>query len=162
LRNSSFGPEYVLNLKDPATNKDFQATIILDELDIKKTENKPNSEGLFETVLPKTQSVVKLRPLTFSEEYELEQQAESYPQGRVAPTVTWRLSKQIIEVNGSNDRNQITMFIDNLPIADSKYIKNFLRDNIPSLDLIKTIQAPSGEMVTTSIAFGVEFFRPFF
>jgi hypothetical protein len=162
LRNTSFGPEYKFTLKDPATDKIFEASVVLDELDIRKTNVKPNNDGVFETKLPKTEAVVKLKPLTFYEEYELEQQAEKYPIGRVAPTVTWKLNKQIVELNGSTDKTQIATFIESMPIMDSKYIKKFLSDNIPSLDLTRTIQAPSGEMVTTSIAFGVEFFRPFF
>jgi hypothetical protein len=54
------------------------------------------------------------------------------------------------------------MFVDQLPIMDSKYIRNFMRDNQPSLDLTRTAIAPSGELVSFEIAFGVEFFRPFF
>jgi len=161
LRNSSFGPEYKVTLNDPGSGKSFETSIILDELNIKSGGVKPNSEGLFEIRLPKTDVVVKVRPLTYQENYELDIQSENYPQGRVAPIVTWRLNKQIVELNGSTDRNQIATFIEGMPIMDSKHIKNFLKENIPSLDLTKTIQAPSGEMVTVSITFGVEFFRPF-
>jgi hypothetical protein len=49
-----------------------------------------------------------------------------------------------------------------MPIMDSKYIRNFVKDNIPSLDLKRTVRTPSGELVTISVAFGVDFFRPFF
>jgi hypothetical protein len=49
-----------------------------------------------------------------------------------------------------------------MPIMDSKYIRTFLRENIPSLDLKKQVKTPSGEIVNFNITFGVEFFRPFF
>jgi hypothetical protein len=78
------------------------------------------------------------------------------------PKITWRLNKQIVELNGSQDREQISKFIESMPIMDSKYIRNFLKENQPSLDLTQTVQAPSGELVSFEIAFGVEFFRPFF
>jgi hypothetical protein len=45
---------------------------------------------------------------------------------------------------------------------DSKYIRKFLKDNEPSLDLKRSVIAPSGELVSFEIAFGVDFFRPFF
>jgi hypothetical protein len=45
---------------------------------------------------------------------------------------------------------------------DSKYIRNFLNENVPSLDLKKQVLAPSGEIVNVDVNFGVEFFRPFF
>jgi hypothetical protein len=48
-----------------------------------------------------------------------------------------------------------------MPIADSKYIRKFILNNEPRLDLSKEVTAPSGEKVMIDIAFGVEFFRPF-
>jgi hypothetical protein len=162
LRNTSFGPEYSITLIDPITDKKFTTDILLDELNIIKTKVNPDENGMFTTVLPKSNATVKLRPLSYGEVIEIDKMADQYPAGRIAPKVSWRLMKQIQELNGSSDKGVISKFVDVLPIADSKYIKKFLKDNVPSLDLNKTVRAPSGEMVTTEIAFGVEFFRPFF
>ena len=162
LRNTSFGPEYNISLVDPKTEKPFITIVILDELNIKQTQNKPDENGLFLTTLPKSGSTVKLKPLSYSEILELSKLNEQYPVGRVAPVVTWRLSKQIQEVDGITDKGQIALFIESLPIMDSKFIRNFMRDNEPSLDLRRTTNAPSGELVSFEISFGVEFFRPFF
>jgi len=49
-----------------------------------------------------------------------------------------------------------------MPIMDSKYIRKFLNENEPKLDLKQTIIAPSGEKLTVNVGLGVEFFRPFF
>jgi hypothetical protein len=87
---------------------------------------------------------------------------ESYPLGRVAPRVTWTLNKNILEIDGNPDRQQISLFIETLPIMDSKHIRKFIRENIPSLDLSRQVLAPSGEVVSVDINFGVEFFRVFF
>jgi hypothetical protein len=162
MRNSSFGPEYNVNLIDPKTNKMFEHTEILDELRIKETVEKPDENGQFITKLPKTNTTVKLRPLTFYEGIEIDKMGEQYPKGRTAPTVTWRLNKQIVEVEGNSDPSIIAQFVSTLPIMDSKHIRNFLRDNSPSLDLKRQVYAPSGELVTFNVSFGVEFFRPFF
>ncbi len=162
LRNSSFGPEYVLNLTDPATNKQFEHTEILDELRVKETSAKPDENGCFVVKLPRTGSTVKLKPMTFSEGLEIDEMIENYPKGRVAPSITWRLNKIILEVNGSDDRNMISQFVETLPIMDSKFIRQFLRDNIPSLNLQREVIAPSGERVAFNVSFGVSFFRPFF
>jgi hypothetical protein len=72
------------------------------------------------------------------------------------------LIKNIVELNGSNDRVKISTFVEQMPIKDSKFIRNFLIENEPRLDLSKEIIAPSGEKAVVNIAFGVEFFRPFF
>jgi hypothetical protein len=93
---------------------------------------------------------------------ELDKMASQYPPERMAPKVTWRLNKQILEFDGETDRNKISAYIEALPISDSKYIRQFLKDNEPSLDLNQTVVAPSGELVSFEITFGVEFFRPFF
>jgi hypothetical protein len=162
LRNTSFGPEYNITINDPETGKPFTSTVILDELNINKPEHKPDENGYFQTILPKSGAKVKLKLLTFGESLEIEKMAENYPKGRVAPRVTWRLGKQIVEINGDSDRNTIVNFVETLPIMDSKYIRKFLNDNEPKLDLTRDLIAPSGKKVETNITFGVEFFRPFF
>ena len=162
LRNTSFGSEYKVNLIDPKTNKPFTATITLDELNLRKTEVQPDSDGTFTTKLPRTGITVKLRPTTFNDTLDIDKMVSQYPPGRQAPKVTWKLLKHIVEIDGDSDRGNIATFVETLPIMDSKYIRQFLRDNEPSLDLKRTVIAPSGELVSFEITFGVEFFLPFF
>jgi hypothetical protein len=162
LRNTSFGSQYTFNLTDPNTDKTFSAVVTLDELNIIKPEVSPDENGLFVTKLPRSGVTVKLKPLTFSEIIEINRMADQYPQGRVAPKISWRLSKQIIEIDGSQDRAKISQFSETMPIMDSKFIRDFIEKNVPKLDLKKEVFTPSGEKVNVNIAFGVEFFRPFF
>jgi hypothetical protein len=161
LRNTAFGPEMELSLVDPITKKPFKGTVRLDELDVIKGQQ-PSEDGTFVTMLPKSQTTVKLKPMTYGEILEVQKMSESYPQGRTAPKVTWRLNKQIVEINGVTDKSEISKFIDQMPIADSKYIRNFMNENEPRLDLTRTVMAPSGEKLTVNVGFGVDFFRPFF
>jgi hypothetical protein len=162
LRNTSFGPEYNISLTDPITNNKFETTIILDELNIVKPQSQPDENGHFVVKLPRSEAVVKLKPLTYGEILEIDKMVESYPANLVAPRVTWKLMKQIVEINGESDKEKISQMVNNLPIMDSKFIKKFINENEPSLDLKRTVRAPSGELVTFEITFGVEFFRPFF
>jgi hypothetical protein len=161
LRNTAFGPDMELNLVDPITKKPFKGTVRLDELNVNKGQL-PSEDGTFITLLPKSQATVKLKPMTYGEIMEVQKMVDSYPQGRVAPKITWRLNKQIIEINGVQDRSEISKFVDQMPIADSKYIRKFMDDNEPRLDLTRTVIAPSGEKLTVNVGFGVDFFRPFF
>jgi hypothetical protein len=162
LRNTSFGPEYNLSLLDPKTGKYFEHVEYLDSLRIKETEVPPNEDGTFTAKLPKTGLSVVLKPLTFNELNELDKQIEEYPSGLVPPKVTWRLNKMIVSVDDKTDRGYIAQVVESLPIMDSKYIRTFIKDNTPSLDLTRTVLAPSGEKVTFDVTFGAEFFRPFF
>jgi hypothetical protein len=162
LRNTSFGPEYKISLIDPKSGKPFETEILLDELNIKRIPNTPDENGMFTTTLPRSGSTVKLKPLTYGEIMEIERMSEQYPAGRIAPKVTWRLERQIQEVDGNSDTMTISQFVSTLPIMDSKHIRNFMRENQISLDLRRQVMAPSGELVSFEITFGVEFFRPFF
>lgn len=161
LRNTSFGPDIDINVVDPVTKNNFKATVRIDQLPIKKGID-PNSDGTFTVVLPVSKAELKIKPLTFGEISEIDKVINSYPKGRVAPSVTLRLQRNIVELNGQNDLGEISKFVEQMPIADSKYIKKFLRDNEPRLDMNKEIIAPSGEKLTVNVGFGVDFFRPFF
>lgn len=161
LRNTSFGPEYSISSIDPSTEKKFTASIMLDELNIKQPKESPNEEGLFETSLPLSKSKVKLKLLTIADKISIDRELKSYPEGRLSPSITTRLNYFIVELDGDRDKGKIAMFVQQMPIADSKYIRRFMSDNEPRLDLSKEVIAPSGEKVMIDITFGVEFFRPF-
>jgi hypothetical protein len=161
LRNTAFGPEMDLNLTDPQTRKQFKSTVLLDQLNILQGKL-PNEDGTFTTILPKSQTTIKLKPMTYGEIIENQKIIDSYPEGRTAPKVTLRLQKEIIEMNGITDKGEIAKFIEQMPISDSKYIRKFMDENEPKLDMKKVVIAPSGEKLTVNVGFGVEFFRPFF
>jgi hypothetical protein len=162
LRNTSFGSEYKFTLTDPDTGNKFEKSVLLDELSFRKSEVEPDDNGHYLTKLPKSGHQVKLRPLSYGETTDLERMEEEYPSNMIAPKVTWRLAKQIVELNGNTDKGEIAKFIEQMPIMDSKYITNFLKTNEPRLDLNREVTAPSGKKVMVKIAFGAEFFRPFF
>ena len=162
LRNTAFGPEYSYSLTDPATKKQFEVSVIIDELKYLDPTHTPDSEGYFETTLPKTGKKIKVKLLTWGELKEIDKIVEKYPKGMVAPIVTKKLEHQIVEIEGNRDKGQIANFIVNMPIMDSKHIKKFVQECEPSIDLNQEVIAPSGEKVTFNVSFGVEFFRPFF
>ena len=137
LRNSSFGPEYVLKLVDPETNKPFEATILLDNLYPKPTIVEPTERGTWITTLPKSNTEVELKQ-------------------------TLKLAQQIISIGGNSDRGYINTIVEQLPIMDSKYIRQFIQENEPRIDYNRTVIAPSGKELQVRVSFGAEFFRPFF
>jgi hypothetical protein len=161
LRNTSFGPEIELTSIDPVTRKEFKTSVVLDQLSIKKGQD-PDSDGTFTVTLPNSQSTVKVKLLTYGEITEISKIINSYPKGRVAPVVTLRLQREIVELNGNRDLGEISKFVEQMPIGDSKFLRNFLKSNEPRIDMNKEIIAPSGERLTVNVGFGADFFRPFF
>ena len=162
LRNTAFGPEYTFSLTDPETGNRFESILSLEELNFLKPEVEPDENGLYSLTLPRSNKNIKIKLLTFGDKKELSERENSYPKNMVAPKVTWRLSKQIISIDGNEDKTEIVKFIEKMPIMDSKFITNFVNRNQPSLNLEKEIIAPSGKSVLTRVTFGAEFFRPFF
>jgi hypothetical protein len=162
LRNTSFGSDYSYTLIDPATKKPFDITLDLSELNFKKPKHEPNTDGNFKYVLPKSLKEVTCKLLTVGESNELDRIAQSYPKGMVAPVITKRLEKQIVSIDGENNKETLSQFINQMPISDSKNLRKFLKECEPQIDLERTITAPSGEKVTFEVSFGAEFFRPFF
>jgi hypothetical protein len=133
----------------------------LDQLSIIKGVA-PSDDGTFTVKLPKSEAVIKLKPMTYGEINEIQKMIDSYPAGRTAPRVTWRLNKEIVEVNGNPDKGEIAKFVESMPIGDSKFIRQFMNENEPRLDMTREAIAPSGEKLTVNVGFGVEFFRAFF
>ncbi len=57
---------------DPSkTNKEFNATILLDELNINKVNEQPDNDGYLSTTLPRTGSKVRLKFLTMRDTIEV-------------------------------------------------------------------------------------------
>jgi hypothetical protein len=161
LRNTAFGPELTVNVTDPTTRKSFETTVVLDELSITQGQT-PSEDGTFTIVLPKSGVTIKLKPMTYGDILEINKMTTQYPAGRTAPRVTWRLQKQIVEIDGNQDKGEIAKFIEQMPIMDSKFIRKFMDENEPRLDMNRVVTTPSGDRLTVNVGFGVEFFRPFF
>jgi hypothetical protein len=162
LRNTSFGPEYEFELKDPKTQKTFNHTVLLDTVSYVDPIHTPDENGYFTLLLKRSKKSVKLKLLSLDEENALDNIIDSYPQGMVNPKITKRLEFHIVEIDGNTDKGFISKFINEMPIQDSKDIRKFLLECEPKLDTIRTVIAPSGENVIVNITFGAEFFRPFF
>lgn len=162
LRNTAFGTDYNIKMRDPKTNEFFTTTLDLSELSFKEIQQEPNDDGTYTIELPKSGSVVKVKPLTMGDQVTLKQFKDSYPNGMIAPVITKKLEMQIKEFDGASDIETISNKINNLPISDSKYVRRRLSELEPGLDLTRTVKAPSGEDVQANVTFGAEFFRPFF
>lgn len=162
LRNTAFGTGYKIKTIDPITKKEFETEVELDEINFMKPEIEPNEKGLFQFTLPSSGKVVECKLLNIGEQEEIDKIQTSYPEGMVAPIATKKLEKQIVSLDGDENKQNISVFITQMPISDAKHIRQQLRLAEPRLDLRRQILAPSGEKVNVNVTFGAEFFRPFF
>jgi len=61
LRNTAFGTGYRIKTIDPATKKEFETELQLDEINFLKPEIEPNERGLFQFTLPSSEKVVECK-----------------------------------------------------------------------------------------------------
>ena len=162
LRNTAFGADYNFTLTDPSTGKQFDHTEDLSVIKTKEIKIKPDEKGQFSLDLPKSNKKVKLKLLTPQDQLDLEELEKSYGDMKVKPMATKRLEKSIVSIDGETDSMTLSTSIHTLPIKDAQTIKKFLSEVQPGLDVTRTTTSPSGEEVTFSLNFGLNFFRPFF
>jgi hypothetical protein len=162
LRNTAFGSELTLRLKDPKTNEEFEHVVDLSELTYKEFNLKADENGEYPYFMEKSKVNITFKFLNEKEEKEIDDISRSWNGLGVPPVMTKRLEKLIKSVEGNKDPMNIRNFIETLPIIDSQNFRKFITKTKPGVDLTQTVIAPSGEKVVFNIDFGVEFFRPFY
>jgi hypothetical protein len=162
LRNTSFGSEYSFYLRDPKTDEEFTAVVDLSEVTFKDFTLMSDDMGEFKFHFTKSNVDITFKFLTKKQLKEIEKIEESWNGIGVAPVITKQLEMMIKSIAGNRDPMNIHNFVERLPIKDSQEFRRFIKENKPNLDLVKSVTAPSGELVNVEIGFGVEFFRPFY
>jgi hypothetical protein len=165
LRNTAFGTTYKVKIVDESLSekKEYEIDIDLSEVKVKDFDLIVDGNDEFETVLPMSKAVIKFVFLSPKVEDELRKFEKEYKgPDPVVPIVTKTLEKTIREVNGNRDMMAIHRFIQFMPIADSQYLRKFIKEKRPGLDLTYPVQLPTGRVVDVAVTFGMEFFRPFY
>jgi hypothetical protein len=162
LRNTAFGSDYVVKLTDPKTKQEFDHTIDLSVLKTKEINVDIDDKNEFEHFLEVCKKKVKLSFITPSDEKELKELDKLNKNNVINPYMTKQLEKMVKEVDGVRDAMTISQFIQTMPIRDSQSIRKIIRENTPAIDLNIIVNSPSNQEIGARIAFGVEFFRPFY
>ena len=162
LRNTAFGSEYKFTLEDPKTKEKFEVVEDLSILRTKDIDELPDENNEFSTTLPKSNKKIKVKLLSPKDEDEIRKTIDAYKGQKIVPSITKRLEKLVVEIDGDRNLMSISQQINSLPIVYSQFIRKFLEKIQPGIDLSKTAKSPSGEIVNYTIEFGFNFFRPFF
>tara|TARA_B100001778_G_C18596176_1_gene634828 strand:- start:100 stop:852 length:753 start_codon:yes stop_codon:yes gene_type:complete len=162
LRNTAFGSDYTVKLKDPKTENEFETTIDLSVLKTKDISVSLDEKGEFEHYLEVSKKKCKLTLISPKIEKELQKVNETYKDHPINPYITKQLEMVVKEIDGVRDPMSIAQTIQIMPIKDSQGIRKVIRENAPELDLSVKVMTPSNEEIGARIAFGIEFFRPFY
>ena len=162
LRNTAFGSEYTIKVKDPLTDIEFETTLDLSVLKTKDIKVELDEKGEFEHYLKVSKKKCKLTLLSPTHEKQLQELNKTYKDEPINPYITKQLEMVIKEIEGTRDPMTLAQTIQMLPIRDSQEVRKIIRENTPELDLNIKVTTPSNEEIGVRIAFGVEFFRPFY
>lgn len=140
LRITGYGDEYETKTTCPSCSEVNNKSILLSSLGIRDMADNPDSEGMFSVMLPKCKANVRFRLLTGADETRLQKVNESGKKTmkgkfKVATVLTERYLLQIMEVNGNRDKTYIKKFIGVMPIADSFFFREYLKEIEPGIDL---------------------------
>lgn len=165
LRISGYGHEYEVEMTDPETNMPFTAIVDLRKLKSKLLEVTPDSFGEFTVIIPKFNVPVKFRFLNGDDEDFLTKKAQATQRKNkkgfvVSNALTERYLRQIMEVKGNRDKFYIQKFIGAMPISDSLFLREYINQIEPAIDLKYEFEAPSGAVFEADIPLTAKLFWP--
>lgn len=136
-RRTGLGDDYKPGkIRCESCGSDFEPTVDLSLLKLREVTEMPDSEGLYQVVLPVTKVNVKFRLLRGSDEKRLSKAMEKKTgNAKVSRLITERYLLQIMEVNGNRDKLYINKFISAMPTKDSLFFREYNRQIEPGIDL---------------------------
>ena len=165
LRITGYGADYDVEVDCPECGAKNKQTFDLSTLKIKRLEVDPVEAGqnLFELTLPVTKKNVRVRFLTGNDEQEMMIIAQRRKKSgfETTSTVTDRLSRSIVSIDGIKDKNKINAFVRNIPARDSLALRKFLDKYEPGIEMKAWMTCTScHEESEVKLPMGVSFFWP--
>tara|TARA_Y100001938_G_C8008076_1_gene388448 strand:- start:205 stop:972 length:768 start_codon:yes stop_codon:yes gene_type:complete len=163
LRATGYGEMYPVKLTDPENGQEFEYEINLSELKTKELGATPDEKGEFSFSLPRSKKEIKFRLLTAKDESEILARVEKRSKivkGSVSNTLTYRLERQITEIDGNRDKAYIAKFVTVMPAFDSLKFREYVDEIEPGVDLNVEVESPTGNFFRTPLPITLQFFWP--
>lgn len=125
LRSTAFGDKLDLHLTCPKCKHTQEVSKNISSFQMKEVETMPDEGNMFNLVLPNSKHQIKMRIPTFVEEVEAETEGKN---GFVN-----KLGRIITQIGKEKDTRVIKSLVPNMPIQDSRYLKEFLEKNTPGV-----------------------------
>lgn len=150
LRATGYGSNFPVNVKDPTTGQSFECEVDLSKLKSKDFKLKPDLDGYFDFVLPKTKKTVKFKYLTHKDDVTyakyLEKSNNIFKMNSVSSSLTSLKNiidnEKNVDIELRNNLNKSLSYLNDLLIKiessdDVNYLKNvtyLLEKSIVSID----------------------------
>jgi hypothetical protein len=163
LRVTAFGEDYTQLIFNSKSGEFEEGVINLSTLKQKKLTIRPDENGEFEFLLPKSNKKVTFSLLTgkdeeiidIREKEDLKRNADG-----VSNKLIFTLEQQIKSIDGERDKIKISNILKKIPIIDSRSLRKYIEEVTPGLDFKTTARTQGGESVDTFLRFNTSFFWP--
>jgi len=125
LRSQSYGDSLDMTMTCGHCNKEAEERFAISGFKMKEVKYHPNENDEFEISLPKSKVELKLRLLTFKEQFLLDKKNNSYRE---------RLREMVVEANTSRDKKVIKKILNSLNLIESRKLRKILEDVNPGAD----------------------------
>lgn len=165
IRRFAYGDTYSVNFTCPQCGEKTRIDINLGELKDRPVdiEKFPRGKNEFPFTLPKSQAVVTYKFLNQYDDDEIEKELLGFKKinKESGSEVTTRLKHIITSVNGDEDKAVIRKFVDDMPAADARALREHIKDNTPDVDMRFDFKCSNCELERrTDIPIGASFLWP--
>jgi len=167
-RIAAYGPEYNTRVACPTCSSVEEFSFNLSESklmhpdDTEEAEFEKTENSTFLINLPKTGVTAEVRLFTGQDEKWLSKMADNKKKhGLGDATLTDQMRLFIVSLNGIDDKGQINQFIDAMPAADSRHLRNVYKTLNPNIDLTQDFSCDAcGAESRMEVPFTSDFFWP--
>jgi len=161
LRATSYGEMYPITMYDE-DGAPFESEVDLNSLKTIKLSKEPDAEGYFDFYLPIAKANIKFKLLTVGDLNQIEKLVAEDEKNEIPvnSVITYRLERQIVDINGNRDKGFIKDFIEKMRVRDSKELKDYIEKIDCGVDLSIEVKTPRGESISTFLPLNVRFFWP--
>jgi hypothetical protein len=166
-RITGFGSEYNITATCEHCDKEQETSVDLSLLEIKRIGASPIQEGknLFKVTLPVTNKEVLFKLSTVRSEHEAAASAKRKEKllgiKEENNILTSVLLRTIDSIGGVTDRNKISKFVENMPVKDSRFLRKYIRDVEPGIDMNTSFTCKGCELeAQVELSLGAGFFWP--
>jgi len=165
LRSTGYGDEYEVKMTCPECGEEYTTNVALSSLKHKSLLLSPDQNGEFSIELPKTKWPVTFRLLNGKDENYLTKKSEQLKKiktkSQYSSMLTERYLLQIMELNGNRDKLYISKAVANMPISDSLFLREYIKEIEPGVNMEHEFECKScGAIYNDIVPIGVKLFWP--
>mgnify|MGYP003627022609 FL=1 len=147
-RITGYGSEYNTKVLCPACGIISENSFDLDEIGATESntgahEAQQTANGTFLLTLPNSGVEVEIRPFTGRDEKNILSSNKTRKKNKLPELgLTDQMKRYIMSANGSENKKDISDFVDVMPAMDSRYLRGAYKELIPNVDLVQHFECP--------------------